>query len=92
MLKDIVEARPLDGYRMWLRFEDGVEGIVDLAQKISFKGVFEPLGDRGYYLQVQVDPNLGTITWPNGADLDPVVLYAEITGKPISFSHETINR
>ena len=92
MLKDIVEARPLDGYRIWLRFEDGIEGVVDLAQKISFKGVFEPLRDRSLFLQMRVDPDLGTIAWPNGADFDPVVLYAEITGRPISFTHETINR
>ena len=92
MIKDIVEARPLDAYRIWLKFEDGVEGVVDLPQKISFKGVFEPLRDRDYFLQVRVDPDLGTIAWPNGADLDPVVLYAEITGRPIGYSHETINR
>jgi len=83
MLKDIVEVQPLDGYRLHLRFEDGVEGSVDLAELIEFTGVFAPLRERGYFLQVRVDPDLGTICWPNGADLDPDVLYAHITGEPI---------
>lgn len=43
MLKDIVEVEPLEEYRLRLRFEDGVTGIVDLAEIIEFIGVFEPL-------------------------------------------------
>ncbi len=88
MLKDIVDARPLDGYRLWLRFEDGVEGVVDLERQISFKGVFTPLRERSYFSQVQVNPELGTIAWPNGADFDPDVLYAQITGQPIPDSSQ----
>jgi hypothetical protein len=41
------------------------------------------LKDGREFAKVRVDPELGTIVWPNGADLDPDVLYAEITGKPI---------
>jgi hypothetical protein len=40
MLKDIVEVKPLEGYRLHLRFEDGVEGDVDLQQFLTFDGVF----------------------------------------------------
>jgi Protein of unknown function (DUF2442) len=80
MLKDIVEAKALSNYRLRLRFEDGIEGVVDLAPCLSFHGVFEPLRDPGYFAQVRVDPESGTIAWPNGADLDPDVLYGRITG------------
>jgi hypothetical protein len=83
MLKDIVAAKALGDYRLHLRFEDGVEGVVDLAPHLSFRGVFEPLRDRAYFAQVRVDPDLGTIVWPNGADLDPDVLHSRITGTPI---------
>jgi hypothetical protein len=83
MLKDIVEVKPLDGYRLFLRFEDGAEGEVDLAQMLRFEGVFAPLKDRGNFLQVRVNEELGTICWPNGADLDPDVLYSAVTGEAI---------
>lgn len=80
MLKDIVEVEPRNGYRLFLRFEDGVSGEVDLAELIRFEGVFAPLKERARFVEVRVHPELGTIYWPNGADLDPDVLYARITG------------
>jgi hypothetical protein len=93
MLKDIVEVRPLDGYRLYLRFEDGVEGVVDLGKSIRFDGVFAPLKDRAHFEQVRVNPELGTVCWPSGADLDPDVLYAQITGKPLPhFENKTVSR
>lgn len=83
MLKDIVEVRALGGYRVHLRFEDGVEGELDLGKMIRFKGVFAGLADEREFVRVRVDPELGTIVWPGGADLDPDVLYAAVTGRPI---------
>jgi hypothetical protein len=91
MLKDIVEVRPLDGYRLYLRFEDGVQGEVDLGTIILFDGVFAPLKDRVHFEQVRVNSEVGTICWPSGADLDPDVLYARITGKPLPhFENKTV--
>lgn len=89
MLKDIVEARPLEDYKLYLRFEDGVEGVVDIGQHLKFEGVFEPLRDPTYFRQVRVDPESGTVCWPNGADLDPDVLYSRLTGIPISLETRT---
>ena len=88
MLKDIVAATTLGDYRLRLRFEDGVEGVVDLAPHLSFRGIFEPLRDPAYFALVQVDPELGTIAWPNGADLDPDVLYGCVTGTPAPQGHD----
>jgi hypothetical protein len=84
MLKDIVGVEALDGYRLKLRFEDGVEGVVDVAELVPLTGVFTALRDRKEFLAVQVNPELGTICWPSGADLDPDVLYALITGVPLA--------
>ncbi|MBV8841460.1 MAG: DUF2442 domain-containing protein [Bryobacterales bacterium] len=83
MLKDVIQARALDGYRVWIRFEDGREGVVDLQPHLKFREVFAPLKDPSYFGQLHVDANLGTIIWPNGADFDPDVLYSIITGIPI---------
>ena len=83
MLKDIVEVRIVEGYRVHLRFEDGVEGDIDLGRLIRFEGVFAPLRDPKEFARLTVNAEIGTICWPNGADLDPDVLYAEISGQPI---------
>lgn len=83
MLKDIVEVRPLENYQLHLRFEDGAAGVVDVAKLVEFHGVFAPLADKAYFDRVRVEPDLGTIAWPDGADLDPDVLYALVTGEPL---------
>ena len=81
MLKDIVAVRHLEGYKLYLKFEDEMEGVVDVSQLINFTGIFAPLKDISYFTQVQLNPELGTIFWPNEADLDPDVLYGIIVGK-----------
>ena len=58
MLKDIVDVRPLDGYCVSLRFEDGASGEVNVATLVAFTGVFAPLQDRRYFRQVRVNPDL----------------------------------
>jgi len=83
MLKDVVEVDAVGEHRLRLKFENGVEGGVDVAALVSFEGVFAPLRDPGVFATVRVDRELGTVCWPNGADLDPDVLYALVTGQPV---------
>jgi hypothetical protein len=83
MLKDIVLAQSKEPYQIYLLFEDGVAGVVDLRELVEFVGVFEPLRDPAYCSQVQVNPEVGTIFWENGADLDPDVLYSIVSKQPI---------
>ena len=72
----VKEARVLGGYRLELIFEDGLRGTVDLAQRIVGRGgVFGALQDPAYFANLRVDPELGTLVWPNGADFCPDVLY-----------------
>ncbi len=88
MLKDVVAAEAIGGYLLLLRFEDGVEGVVDMATHLSFRGVFAPLRDPSYFARVRVDAELGSVTWPNGADLDPDVLYGRVTGTSAGLGFE----
>jgi hypothetical protein len=78
-------VRVLDGYRVELTFSDGVQGVVDLANRIVGRGgVFAPLETSEYFRQVAVDSDLGTIVWPNGADICPDLLHDWTTGEPVS--------
>jgi len=80
MLYDIVEVEARAGFRVWVRFEDGVQGEVDLSD-LAGRGVFRRwLDSPSEFAQVRVDPESGTIVWPGGLDVAPDRLYAEIAG------------
>jgi Protein of unknown function (DUF2442) len=68
------EARYAGGYRVWLKFNDGLQGDVDLANEI-YGEIFEPLKDPAYFASFKVD---WTLVWPNGADFAPEVLYEKV--------------
>lgn len=68
-------VKPLQGLSVRLGFTDGTSRDVDLGEFMRGP-VFEELrGDARLFRQVRVDEELGTIVWPNGADVDPDVLY-----------------
>jgi len=79
---DVVGVQPLEDYRLLLTFEGGERRELDLSSFVSFDGVFEPLKDPAYFGRVEVNPDVGTIVWPNGADLCPDVLYER--SRPVS--------
>ena len=83
MLRDVVSVEPLPEHRLRVSFDDGSKGVVDVAQMVQFTGVFEPLRDQAFFAQAKVNTELGTVCWPNDADLDSDVLYARVTGVPV---------
>jgi hypothetical protein len=87
MMVDVTEVRPLGDHRVFIRFEDGVQGEIDVAEMVAFEGVFAPLTDPERFAEVRVHPEQGTLCWPNGADLDPDVLYSKVSGTPIRVRH-----
>jgi len=78
----VTAVEVLGHYRLRLTFEDDTMGDVDLGDLKERSGVFESLKDPAFFAKVQVDPESGTIAWPNGTDLDPCELYAEATARP----------
>lgn len=74
-LVHVVAVKVVGDHRLRLEFEDGAEGDIDLSSW-RWSGVFEPLADRDYFRQVKLDEELGTIVWPNGADIAPETLHA----------------
>ena len=79
------EARP--GYRLWIRFSDGVEGEVSLAH-LRGRGVFAAWEDSEVFRSVSVDSESGTVVWPGGIDLAPDALYLKLIEEPESSTHE----
>lgn len=89
MLIDVTHVRTLPNRILELTFENGFQGRVEMDKILnSYTGVFAPLLEDAYFQQVQVNVELGTVVWPNGADLCPDVLYSYATGIPIAFSSE----
>ena len=71
---DVIQAKYLGGYRVRLRFRDGVEGDIDLEAHL-WGPVFEPLKDVEFFRKFRVDPESHTLVWPNGADIAPETLH-----------------
>jgi hypothetical protein len=77
----VTEAQPIDDHTLRLRFDDGVEREVDLSD-VMWGPMGEPLKDPEFFRQVRVDPELRTVSWPNGFDLDPDVLHGDYEPTP----------
>lgn len=73
----------LPEHKLALSFKDGRQGIVDCAAiKTSDQpGIYAPLANVEYFNQVRLE--LGVLTWPNGADLDPGWLYEELADRKL---------
>jgi hypothetical protein len=75
----IREVQPLERFEVRLFFTDGTQKDVDLERYLHGP-IFEPIkNDLRVFRSVRVDQELGTIVWDNGADIDPDVLYLNLT-------------
>jgi hypothetical protein len=74
MFLHVREAKYLHDYVIWLRFNDGAAGEIDLRDELVGE-MFAPLKALDQFRRFRVDPELQTIVWENGADLAPEFLY-----------------
>lgn len=70
-------------YRLAVTFCDGRNGIIDCASILTSTnpGIYAPLATPDFFAQVKLE--LGALTWPNGADLDPGWLHAELADRKL---------
>ena len=74
MILRVTDAKLIRDFVVWVRFNDGSEGEVDMSAELDGP-VFEPLKDPEVFAQFEVDPDTHTLVWPNGADLAPEFLH-----------------
>lgn len=74
-----IEVKPLESYRIWVKYSHGVEGVVDLSDLVG-KGVFAVWNDYREFQKVHIGPG-GEIAWSEEIDLCPDAIYLKITGK-----------
>ena|SRR5438552_7620513 len=80
MTPDVTNVEYLGAHRLRLEFSDGIRGEVDLRSHVMGQGgVFEALENPAFFAQVRVNDDIGTIVWPNDADLSPDFLYGLVT-------------
>ncbi len=77
MFLHVREAKYLNNYVIWVRFNDGAIGEVDLRDELTGE-MFEPLKELSRFKSFHVDPDIETIVWDNGADLAPDFLYEKM--------------
>lgn len=88
---DVTNVRHIKARQLEISFADGLRAVVDLDNVIkSYTGIFAPLLEADFFKQVRADRELGTLIWPNGADICPDVLYSFASGKPIVVHGERV--
>ena len=85
MTVNVVDVGTLDGYRIWVRFDDGVSGDIDLT-RLAEMPMYKPWHDPAVFATVRVGPYGRSVIWytpPVDVDLVAHWLYTEITGVPM---------
>jgi hypothetical protein len=78
MYWDVVEVKPEPGYRLFVRFKDGLAGRVQLRPE-ELTGALGPLRDVQFFEQVFID--CGAVAWPGEIDLAPDAMYAQVASQ-----------
>ena len=77
MQRHVIDARYLGDYKIWLEFNDGRKGVVDLADDL-FGERFAPLRNREHFADFYLDQGLATIAWHTGTEIAPDYLYERL--------------
>ena len=73
-LHHIVAVNSVSGYRLHIRFDDGLERVIDF-EPVLWGELYGPLRQLEMFQTVRLDPEFKTLVWENGADFDPSILH-----------------
>ena len=70
MILHVVDVKHINDYRIWVSFNNGKSGIIDLKNELTGP-IFEPLKEISLFKTIRIHPIMETVVWDNGADLAP---------------------
>ena len=73
-----IEVKPLDDYKLWVKYSDGVEGVADSSGFVG-NGVLGLWNDYREFQKVHIGPG-GEIAWSDQIDMCPDAMYLRVTG------------
>ncbi len=74
MYPELTDAKYVNNYKIWIKFSNNIEGIIDLENEL-YGEIFEPLKDINIFRSFKIHPELYVLTWDNGADFAPEFIY-----------------
>ena len=83
MYHDVISVKCEHDFMLRLTFDDGKSGIMDCRSLIAKGGVFSKLQDPSVFSQVQINKELGVVTWNDEIDIAPETAYSMATGIPL---------
>ena len=83
MTPHVVELDVCEPFPIWVRFDDGVTGVVDLSDSASVGGIFAQWYDEGFWNSGHIVADSGAVAWGDGSEIDvcPLSLYLDLTGQ-----------
>lgn len=85
---DVTSVEPQSNHTLSLHFSNGDEGKLCLADHLKFVGYFAALASPEFFEEVYLDH--GTVCWPGGIDLDPIVVHAWTMGVPLALAGDPV--
>lgn len=70
----VTEFERVGPFTLRVEFEDGTSQTIDFRPVLHGE-LYGPLQEQAFFDKVRIDPEARTLVWPNGADLDPAILY-----------------
>lgn len=77
MYPELIDAKYISDYRIWVKYSDNTEGAIDFEKEL-YGEIFEPLLDINIFKSFKIHPELKVLTWNNGADFAPEFVYEKL--------------
>ena len=79
MISNLIQVKAINQYSIWLKYDDGTEGVVDLSHLIN-KPIFQNWKEPEFFDKVYIDTETGAVAWDENIELCPDNLYLKIKG------------